>query len=163
MRSPDPAHSASQARTLSDIAECGVHVAHVLADGADDDRDPLFSYTVGLWHSFEQPEVVVFGLPKEVANDLLDALADDVSEGTRYPAGTRHDGLLQGYPVRMLEVPAERFAEHFELAAWAYEGEPVPAVQLVYPDKQGRWPWDQTTRVGFRECQPVIGARETPS
>ena len=46
--------------------------------GGDEDGGARFSYTVGLWHSFEQAEVVVFGLPEEVAHELLNAVADNV-------------------------------------------------------------------------------------
>lgn len=158
MREADPNQTESEAQVLTDIVEYGLHIVHVLAD--DDANDGArFSYTVGLWHTFEQPEVVVFGLPEEVAHSLLNALADNASEGAKYPAGTSHDDLLHGYPVRMLEIAGDKFDALFGLARWAYEGEDFHAVQLVYPDKQGRWPWDESARKGFRACQPVVGRR----
>ena len=159
MRSADPSHSEPEAKVLADIVEYGVHIVHVGHD-AEDEGGPVYSYTVGLWHSFEQPEVIVFGLPEEVAAELLDAVTDEVAEGERFLAGTRHEGLLQDYAVRFLGLADAVRDEHLARALWAYAGEPFAAVQLVYPDKQGRWPWHEQTKLGFRECQPVIGERE---
>ncbi len=42
-----------------------------------------------------------------------------------------------------------------ELAS-VYGDVDVPVLQLVYPDKQGRWPWDADVREGFRDSQPVL-------
>ncbi len=154
MRAPSPDLTPEQQEVLADVDEQGVHVVHVPRDGGE---GPSYSYTVGLWESFQQPEVVVFGMPEDVAQDLLDALADDASEGRVFQAGERHDGLLVGYPVRFFAVPPALKASHFDVIAWAYEGADVPVVQLVWPDKQGRWPWDADVRDGFAEAQPVPG------
>ena len=145
-------------KLLDDIEQYGVHLVHVPEEG----QQPNFSFTVGMWHSFEQPEVIVFGLPEEVAHELLDALADEASDGRKFLPGEKHDDLLVGYPVRFLDVPRERRGTFFGSAEWAYDGEQFPCVQLVWPDKQGRWPWSAEVRDGFRESQPVIGRREDP-
>ncbi len=155
MREPAADQTLPQKQLLEDVAENGLHVVHVPAT----DELPEYSYSVGMWHSFEQPEVVVFGLPKEVADELLNALADDAAEGKTFLAGSKHDGVLVGYPARFLGVPPEQAAVHLPLVAWAYAGDAAPTVQLVWPDKQGRWPWDPDGRQGFAAQQPVIGTR----
>ncbi|HEX6810134.1 MAG TPA: DUF4262 domain-containing protein [Planctomycetota bacterium] len=146
----------SERQILDDVEEHGVHIVHVPERG----ERPPFSATVGLWHSFEQPEVIVFGMPREVAHMLLDAIADEASEGKTFLSGSQHDGLLQHYAVRFLDVPASLRGEYFTAAAWAYDGAPFSAVQLVWPDKQGRWPWSEGVREAFRECQPVLSQPE---
>jgi hypothetical protein len=138
---------------LDDVEQSGLHVVQLPPSGSL----PAGSHTVGLWQQFEQPEVVVFGLPDEVAADLLEAIADEVDAGRRFLGGQRHEGLLQDYPVRFVDVPRGRYAECLAAACWAYEGDAFPAVQLVWPDKQGRWPWDPAARDGFAARQPVLG------
>lgn len=145
----------AERQVLDDVETHGVHIVHV----QDEDDSPGFSFTIGLWHSFEQPEVILFGLEQEVAQDLLNAIADEASEDRKYVDGSRHDDVLVGYPVRFLAVPKERYAEYLGTAVWAYEGMDFPCVQLVWPDKQGRWPWDPGVRDGFAEAQPVLGRR----
>jgi hypothetical protein len=141
------------AKLFDDIDEYGVHIVHV----PEDDDDPAYSFTVGLWHSFEQPEVVVFGLPEPVAHELLNSLADECSEDRKFLPDSRHDGVLVGYPVRFVAVPKQHYDGYLGSAVWAYEGDEFPCVQLVWPDKQGRWPWDNGVREGFADSQPVLG------
>ena len=92
MREPSDDLSPQEKKVLSDVAEEGVHVVHVSApaDGA------AFSATIGLWYQFEQPEVIVFGLPEEVAEDLLNAVTDAIDEGKRFKHGENHSDLLVG-------------------------------------------------------------------
>lgn len=144
---------AAERKLFDDIEEYGVHIVHV----PEEDDAPGFSFTVGLWHTFEQPEVVVFGLAEEVAHDLLNALADDAAEDKKFLADTRHDGVLVGYPVRFIAVPKAQYDDYLGSAVWAYEGDDFPCVQLVWPDKQGRWPWEAGVREGFAAAQPVLG------
>lgn len=158
MRQQDPSLPEPLARVLEDIAADGVHIAHVLA--SEDGQTPAYSHTVGLWHTFERPEVIVFGLAEDTAEDLLDVLVDEVSDGAALAPGQRLEGLLHGYPARLLDVPSASRGGLVALADWAYEGADYPLVQLVYPDKQGRWSWDPEAREGFRKHQPVIGVRE---
>lgn len=161
MRQPDPSHSRSEAKVLEDVTEYGVHIVHVLED--DEEEGARFSYTVGMWHSFRQPEVIVFGLPEAVAHDLLNVAADEAGNGAELTAGSRHDGFLEGYPVRFLAVEPADYPDYVGVGQWAYGDAEFPVVQLVYPDKQGRWPWDEATAAGFRATQPVLGRREPPA
>jgi hypothetical protein len=122
-----------------------------------DGAGPGFTFSVGLWHNFEQPEVIAFGLPEDVAHRLINAIADEADEGHRFLDGETNDQLLVGYPVQFVAVPANAYADHLGSAQWAYEGAEFPCVQLVWPDKQGRWPWTSGVREGFRRIQPVLG------
>src|SRR5262245_45695021 len=152
MRTPDDSTTPQQRALLADLASTGVHIAHEDKRG----EQPAFAYTVGMWQTFGQPEVIVIGLDDEVAHDLLDNVAEQADAGRAFAAGQQHDGLVHGYPVRFLSVAAEQAAQWLPLVGWAYERSDVPCVQLVYPDKQGRWPWQPDVREGFRRIQPVL-------
>jgi len=159
MRARTDGLTPEQRQILDDVEEFGLHIVSVPEDG----QAPGFSFSIGMWESFDHPEVVVFGLPDEVAVELLNGVADEVSEGKTFPAGTKHDGLLQDYPVQFVEVPNAAVREFLATAVWAYDGADFPAVQLVWPDKQGRWPWDAGVREGFRGMQPVLGRKAAGS
>ncbi len=152
MRQPTDAMSAAERQIFADIAANGVHIVHVAAI----DDAPLFSFTIGLWATFAQPEVLVIGLPPEIAADLLDNVADEVDGGRKFAAGEKHEGLVQGYPVYFGAIAAAQAQQWLAAMCWAYERADVPCVQLVYPDKQGRWPWQPDVRDGFRAVQPVL-------
>lgn len=151
MRASDDSLTDSERAILDAIETEGLHVEHVATDDGSG-----FAFTVGLWHTFGQPEVIVFGLEEHVADELFEEIADLAHEGAKFLADTQHDGLLQHYPSRFLAVPKGFYREFLGVAVWAYEGDGFDAVQLVWPDKQGRWPWDDGVREVFRECQPLL-------
>jgi Domain of unknown function (DUF4262) len=115
---------------------------------------PPYSYTVGLTdHGL--PEIVVTGLSPERAAELLnDAAASAVDDGTPPVPGGRVR-LRGGRPGEVVGV-AEPWV-HLGVAAEMFEAR-LRAVQLVYADSRGLWPWDAGFR-GGRGGQPVLGAR----
>ena len=123
-----------------DIAEQGVHIVHVPSsqDG------PGFSASIGLWFHYEHPEVIVFGMSDEEAEDLLNAVADAADEGTSFKPGVNYQDLLVGYPVRFLPLPTDKVTEYLKTAERVYHGVEFPVLQLVWPDKEQRWPWEET-------------------
>jgi len=138
---------------LQNIADNKAHVMHV----TDDAGAPKFSYTVGLWHHFEQPEVIVFGLDLAAADELLQRVVEECVGGARFAHGDKHEGLLVGFAVRFVDVPDDRAQAHLGGASWAYEGGAFGCVRLVWPDKEKRWPWQPGVRQGFVDVQPVLG------
>ena len=120
------------------------------------DRDgyrPPYSYTVGLT-GLDRPELVITGLSKERAANVLMAVAEQVLDAGAPPAGARVrlPGNRPGEIVRIAEPSV-----HLGIAADLF-GERVTALQLVYADVRSRWPWDKNFR-GGRAGQPVLGPR----
>lgn len=116
--------------------------------------EPTFSYTVGL-HQKHRPEVIVFGLPLQVAQPILNDVAGRVSH---IGDGTRLNDVLSGYPVEFVEVidgtghltMANRLARQHGFPT------PVPALQLCWPDPDSRFQWEP----GFRiDGIPLLGMR----
>ncbi len=57
----------SERKVLEDIESFGWHCVHVMAEG-----DLVeYAFTVGLFHSFKHPDLIVFGLPKTIAHQIL--------------------------------------------------------------------------------------------
>ncbi|GAA3512777.1 hypothetical protein GCM10022234_04280 [Aeromicrobium panaciterrae] len=117
-----------------------------------DRRRPSFAYTVGLT-PMGHPELLVTGLTPRRAGNLLNPIAHGLMshDDPAYVAGERHT-----WPDR-LTVEVVDVAEptvHLVMANAIY-GPLLRAVQLVYADDRGRWPW----QVGFRGTQPVLGRR----
>ena len=111
-------------------------------------------YTVGLT-GHGHPELIVFGLPPDLARHALRTVAADVIAGRRgIAAGQLADDVLAGHEVRFVEVTEPD--RHLPAAALCYAG-PGPAMralQIVWPDRYHRWPWQVGTRVSD---MPVLG------
>jgi hypothetical protein len=118
-------------------------------------RRPPYAYTVGL-AAHDRPELVVTGMPYDRAVGLLNTVAGLV---LRADAPRPGEVLpLRGGTV----VEVVRVAEpdvHLTVAA-ALNGPGLGALQVVYADERGRWPWNAGFR-GGHGGQPVLGARAT--
>lgn len=152
MSSATPDLTPEQRKVLTDIAEYGCHIVSVPEDG----ETPDYAFTVGFWQSWQHPEVVVVGLAEEVAYDLLNAVADQLDDGARFTPGQVVSGLLDTYPVTFKPIPASHHPGYLGTACWANEGAAFEALQLVYPDKLGRYPWHDGVALGFRDIQPLL-------
>lgn len=116
------------------------------------DRKP-FAYTIGL-HARGLPELLVTGLPPKRAQWLLNTFARRVvvsgkpvaGDEVSLPAGTRLELVDVAHPDAHMGM------------AIAIEGPAITAVQLVWADSRGRWPWAPGFD-GGQLHQPVLGAR----
>ena len=107
------------------------------------------SSTAGLTAS-GLPELVVLGLPAEVAHALLDELARRLLAGEDPDDGAPLPDLLEGPAPVLLTVTTPVDGSP---AAGLY-GELVRMRQLVWPDPEGRLPWHEGADTA---AQPLLG------
>jgi hypothetical protein len=113
-----------------------------------------FSYTVGLTLR-GLPELVVTGKTPADAAGMLNAVATYVIEQQVPQPGETIGGCDSG----LFEVVGLPHPEaHLFVATGLYGEAVVQALQLVWADDRGRWPWDVGHR-GGRGGQPVLGPR----
>jgi hypothetical protein len=118
---------------------------------------PPWAYTVGLTEA-GRPELIMTGMPLTKATALLDALADHVMHA-HAPKPGRRVTLRGGLAIEIVEVTEP--SAHLLVAVELY-GPSVQALQVVYADYRGRWPWESGYRGDGRGGQPVLGVRGKP-
>lgn len=156
--SDDPKERAAEEKCLADIAEHGLHVLRVFGD----DEWPGFVYSVGLYHSFQIPEIIILGLKPELSHATLNEIARRAQEGERFRVGDSIDGLLEGFSTVLRPVRRELVEPHFGWDRWFYDGAEFPTAQLVWPTTAGVWPWDAATSADFRARQPLLAEVGVP-
>ena len=125
------------------------------------DGTPPFVYTVGLTETWRHPELILVGLPPETGHRVLSNLVSSVRNAlVRFDAGSLPGDLVGTDDGHwLLEVGSEHLAHYLPLALRAQEASiPVRALQVVWPDDDGRLPWDAGFDPRFREAQPLLGA-----
>ena len=119
--------------------------------------EPAFAYTVGLHHNFGQPELIILGQPKELMHFALNEIGGRMKSGARFASGDSLDGVIEGYSVRLREVQSrESFQAHVGYALWFYAGQPFRLFQVVWPDKDGRFPGEPGAWEILKERQPLL-------
>jgi len=136
------------------VDEYGVHVMSV--HGGEGGGG--FSYSIGLWKTLGVPEVLCLGLPAASAHGIINHIANLVREGAKLRDGDERHDVLNDYPCRFRTLAAEHFDEHMGYANWFYEGKTFPVLQLVYPDREGRFPGEEGTSDTFNTDQPILWA-----
>jgi hypothetical protein len=121
----------------------------------DSDR-PGFAYSFGLYQEFQHPEIIVFGLDSEIMHDIINNAGDEIRKGARYCAGDVTGELLEGYNCAFRGVNALQYRETCSWAFWFYGNLDFPVLQLFWPDKRGRFPWDEGFTESMRELQPDL-------
>ncbi len=143
---------------MANIETHGWHVINVL----EDPGGPPFSYSIGIYETLGQPEIIIVGLPHEVAHPPINDVGEALRGGKRFVPGGVYDDLLEGYDCAFRDVPSRQYWCYLGRAVGHYGGENFPVHQLVYPDRKGRWPWDSEAGDGFREQQPVLADTPEP-
>jgi hypothetical protein len=118
----------------------------------ESDRRP-YAYTIGL-HDWDVPELLITGVSRHRAVRLLDAVARKLVSGEVLTPGQQVP-LPDGPLVEVVEVGHPDV--HMRWAV-AFGGKDIEALQLVWADGRGRWPWSAQFADG-RATQPVLGCR----
>lgn len=155
---PRPCESldADDLALLADVADRGWHTEAIEGE----EGGPAHAFSVGLFRSFDHPEVVLFGQPTPVLAELVDTLGARVREGQRFEEGEVATGILPGRPIVFRRVATRHYPAWLSRAAWYHGGLRFPAVQGVWPDPSGNYPWDRWYPRALRAQQPVLDGRE---
>ncbi|ABS26806.1 DUF4262 domain-containing protein [Anaeromyxobacter sp. Fw109-5] len=141
-------------RVLADVAEVGWHVVQAVETGRS------HAFTIGLFRSFDHPEVVLFGFGPEIREAALDRLGARVRAGERFEDGGVADGILADRPVTFRVVARRHYLAYLGYAGWYHGGPRFPALQAVWPDAEGRFPWERWFSPALREAEPILSELE---
>ena len=142
-----------ETQILADIEEHGLHIAFIETD----EYIPRFGYTIGLYKKYNHPELIVIGLPPEVIGAILNGAKRKIEDGTAFIDGVDYDGFLQGFPVRFVKVEPNHYQDYVGYAGWYNDNSfDFPLLQMVWPDKNGHFPWDDAFNPNFKFQQPLL-------
>ena len=142
-------------KLISDIHEYGWHCILVSDEhhpehakknaelGPHPVYEATFVYTVGLSLSYGHPELILVGRWKQ-AHGIVASAVSLIEAGERFAPGDESENVVGGYPARFGPVSPSRKAELLTYVSWVAQRRPFEALQLILPDKDRRWPWDES-------------------
>lgn len=132
-------------KIVDDIKNYGWHVINVVGTEAW----PLFSYTIGLYKSFNSPELFISGLDGNVAHNALNNIASEIRSGKKIETKIETKEFFDGYGCYFDLVDQAHYDDYFGKAIWFYQGYDFPVLQCVWPNKLHLYPWQ--TEQGFKQ------------
>jgi hypothetical protein len=112
-----------------------------------------FAYTVGLWHTYRRPEAVMFGLDGQGMQHWLNDYVNHAREHGWPNEDEPFHGVIDGFATQLRPVHDSWHDALFGAANRFYGGAAVPVQQLVWPDRNGLWPWDEKATASSRNRQ----------
>jgi hypothetical protein len=144
-------------RARRDVERVGWHL--LMVGGSETSAG--FVFTIGLWQTYQHPELILFAPaqnPQGMAGRLK-AVAERVANGETFEAGTLYPGLLGKHPGAFREVQSQWHPMYLGTAAAFYESFDFPALQLFWPDGDGRFPWENHFAKDLFGFQPLLGEK----
>jgi hypothetical protein len=136
---------------MSDVQDAGWSVC-IIGDG-----DPPWAYSVGMWHTLRRPDVVIFGLRPPDMGKWINLTGELTRIGRRFPLDQKSHGILNGFPVEFRLADQSWYKDLFGYGMWFYKGW-FPVAQMVWPDRNGVFPWEPGCGESCRTRQPQLWA-----
>ena len=108
----------------------------------EESDEPPFAYTVGLF-GLHHPELLILGVSQGIAAGVLNQLGDRIRAGETLVPGMMV--TFEDHPLRIVLEQVPNPGEILFTANSYYDRPPfasVPALQLSYDDREGRFPWE---------------------
>lgn len=135
------------------IEKFGWHVTGVFA-GKD---TPPFCYSIGIQNS-DMPEIIIFGMNIKNAGQIINYIGNLMMDGKKFKVGESYDGIIK-VPVKFLNVTQENIEEHMFGATDYHNGSSFDALQMVWADEKGNFPWDDDFEEKFKGYQKLMNEK----
>lgn len=140
-------------QTNSNIEKYGLSVIAIEAT----DYLPSFAYSIGLWKKYKHPEIIAFGLTIKTLHDTINSAADIVKGGQSIePGKDYYDNIFEKAVARFVKVDPLNIGDYFGYAIDFYNSKEFPALQLVWPDRNNKFPWEKDFEEDFIYKQPLL-------
>jgi hypothetical protein len=117
---------------------------------------PSFAYTVGLWKNFNHPEIISFGLTLNTLHLILNDAGEIAKTGQKIEVGKNYDVFFENSDTQFLKVDKRNISDYFGQAISYYKTTDFPAIQLVWTDRNNKFPWDKDYEEEFEFRQPLL-------
>ncbi len=129
--------------TIDNIKKYGVSIIGTEHE-IQDHLIPM-TYSIGVTQTYNKPELIIFGLPTAHAQTFINMYVSRLKAGEAFKTDTEYLDFADGYPLMFKEVSSYNYREHLCQAAFYNDdfGYRIEAIQLIYPDTNSKWPWEE--------------------
>ena len=137
---------------IRDVNTTGWHIARVAPAGDHHG----WAFSVGFAQTFDHPEVAIFGLPDDVTRALLGTIGQQLRAGRTFRDGHEDASLAPPFRFLFRTIDVAWQAAVLPVASWFYGDRPFSSVQLFWPDRNHKFPWDAGFDPHLVPFQPLL-------
>ena len=141
---------------LDDIARVGWSLLAIEAD----EHGPAFVYSIGMMHTLNHPEIIMFGLDHNLMAHIINDMGDQIRGGRRFDEPGLFEDVLERFACKCVPVSEARHEDYLGYAMWhrRHVGKigTLRAVQVLWPDKAGIFPDEPGCNPAIVKLQPLL-------
>jgi hypothetical protein len=138
--------------TRSDIETYGLTVIMIEAT----DYLPSFAYSIGLWEKYKHPEIISFGLTLKTLHVIINDVAELVKGGQKIQVKRNYPDIFNNGRAEFINVDQRNLSDYFGYAIDFYKSREFPALQLIWTDRNNKFPWERNFEERFIYKQPLL-------
>jgi Domain of unknown function (DUF4262) len=134
------------------IGEHGWAVSGIHGEG----QSPPWAYSVGMWLTCQSTELISCGIPVQNAAGIINAIGSRIADGDEIGPD---DVITDVCPAPLMLRPVDlswRMTSLFALSDAFYGFVRPPYLQVLWADRNGRFPWEPGFQSGFLGMQPLL-------
>jgi hypothetical protein len=117
---------------------------------------PSFAHSVGLFETYNHPEIICFGLHIELLHELINDVAHLIQKEGDINLLREYDYIFENSRAKFLRVDPRNIKNYFGVAMAYYDYTEFEALQLVWTDRNDTFPWEAGFEEEFRHKQPLL-------
>jgi hypothetical protein len=137
---------------LTDIENIGWTVILIEAT----DYLPSFAYTIGLWKNYGHSELISFGLTIKTLHQIINDAGEIIKSGQKIITGKTYDNFFKNGKAEFIKVDSRNIANYFGFGIDYYKTKDIPAMQLIWTDRNDKFPWELDFEEEFIYKQPLL-------
>jgi Domain of unknown function (DUF4262) len=138
--------------TKLNIEKFGLQVILVTSSG----YLPSFGYSVGLWETYQHPEIICFGLPTTLTHAIINDVAEIIKNRERIQVNKPYTDIFKNSRAEFITVAPDNIEDYFNTAIIHFDTNDFPAIQLVWTDRNDKFPWEEDFEEEFIYDQPLL-------
>jgi len=151
--SQDCKHDGFNRGAISGVVEkYGCYIAMI-----ESDHLPSFAYSIGLYEKFGHPDIICFGLHINMMGNLINEVTAMIKQGSKIQTDVSYPDFLENVDVKFIPVSKSFYGDYFGYGIRYYDdSDDFSALQLVWPDKENNFPWEEDFNTDWKFKQPLL-------
>jgi hypothetical protein len=117
---------------------------------------PSFAYSIGLWETYKHPEIICFGLTNDLGHAIINDVAEMIKQGLKININENYADIFKDSRAEFLKVDERNIENYFGVALEHYKDDKFEALQLIWTDRNDKFPWEENFEEEFLYKQPLL-------
>lgn len=117
---------------------------------------PSFAYSIGLWETYKHPEIICFGLDTQTLHAIINDVAELIKSAENINPNLEYQNIFQSNRAIFLKIDNKNIEDYFGVAIEYHDSTQFDALQLIWTDRNNKFPWEVNFEKEFKYAQPLL-------